>query len=261
MSWPTCGVATIGLLGLNLGATMIWWWNPLFWIVRRQLRESSEMACDAIALSVCDRGAYAKLFLELSSTTPAAMPVPALGVSIGTHSSFERRLAMILSEKVSGRLSLPGILIAACFAVCALPTPTFGQSSAQSLDDPPRDQVVTDKRSSNNATDQEESSESKEVRKAQSAIDLLVEQKLKAKGQRPSIELNGFMKWVHTDLDSDDELTKFQKWIVSGTEEPDFVAAFTEPDKPKDSPATRSLRQLYRRWVIKKFNMPRRASR
>ena len=37
-------------LEFTVGA--IWWWNPVYWFVRRQLRDSAEMACDALALSV-----------------------------------------------------------------------------------------------------------------------------------------------------------------------------------------------------------------
>src|SRR5262249_42863535 len=35
---------------LEFAAGAVWWWNPLFWFVRRRLRESAEWACDALAL-------------------------------------------------------------------------------------------------------------------------------------------------------------------------------------------------------------------
>lgn len=116
---------------LELAAGIIWWWNPLFWFARRRLRESAEMACDAIALSVYDdRREYAEMFLELSSSFETGMPAPALGVSTGTPSSFERRLTMILSDRVSGKLSVWGILLVACIAAVTLPTLSMAQQSS-----------------------------------------------------------------------------------------------------------------------------------
>lgn len=107
---------------LELVAGIIWWWNPLFWFVRRQLRDSAEIACDAIALGIYDdRRAYAKMFLELSSSSQTGMPAPALGVSTGTPSSFERRLSMILNDRVSGKLSVWGILLIGGLAFCTVP--------------------------------------------------------------------------------------------------------------------------------------------
>ena len=97
---------------VELVAGLIWWWNPLFWFVRRRCRESAELACDAIALAACPNGRriYAELLLELSAGLCARRTTaPALGMSAGTTSSFERRLSMILSDRVSGKVSRMGI--------------------------------------------------------------------------------------------------------------------------------------------------------
>src|SRR5258708_40026147 len=37
---------------LELGATLLAWWNPVFWFVRRQMHESRELACDAMAIQL-----------------------------------------------------------------------------------------------------------------------------------------------------------------------------------------------------------------
>lgn len=117
---------------LELTAGVIWWWNPLLWFVRRQLREAAEMACDAVAVQVCgDRRSYAELFLELSSGMKRGTPAPVLGVSTGAPGSFERRLSMILSERVSGKLTPWGAATVLGFAALALP----GWSLAQRSDD------------------------------------------------------------------------------------------------------------------------------
>ena len=113
---------------LELAAGCVWWWNPLFWFVRRRLRESADLACDAQALSVLpvgERRRYAELFLELSATSGPA-PAPALGV-IGSRRSFHRRLTMILNEEVSSRMSGWCAVAVAVVAVVALPAWSRGQ--------------------------------------------------------------------------------------------------------------------------------------
>jgi beta-lactamase regulating signal transducer with metallopeptidase domain len=122
---------------LELVAGLVWWWNPLFWLVRRRIRVSAEMACDAMALSVCpeNRGAYAKLLLELSAGPRSGAPAPVLGVSASTPSSFERRLSMILSDRVGNKVSVSGFVMAGILALVALP----GWSWAQQ---PPAREVV-----------------------------------------------------------------------------------------------------------------------
>ena len=120
---------------LELVAGVIWWWNPLYWFVRHRLRESAEMSCDAIALSVVeDRREYAELFLELSTNYKSGVPAPVLGVDTGTPSSFERRLAMIFSDRVSSKLSVWGILLVGCLAAIALPNLMFAQVNPESGD-------------------------------------------------------------------------------------------------------------------------------
>ena len=136
------------LAWVELSAGFIWWWNPLFWFVRRRLRESAELACDAIAVSACpgSRRAYAELLLELSSDPRCAALAPALGIKAGTASSFERRFSMILSDRVSGRLPLWGFVAAGALSIAALPAWSAGPVAAAQTEPPaskievPRDQ-------------------------------------------------------------------------------------------------------------------------
>ena len=121
------------LAWLELVAGLCWWWNPLFWFVRKRLRESAELACDAIALSVCpqSRRTYAELLLALSSSSSPAIPAPVLGIRAGSTTSFERRLNMILSERVSGKVPAWGLAAAAALALFALPGWSLGQNPAE----------------------------------------------------------------------------------------------------------------------------------
>ncbi len=124
------------LAWVELFAGLVWWWNPLFWCVRRRVRETAELACDAIALSVCPDGrrTYAELLLELSSGTGALSLAPVLGIRAGTASSFERRLSMILSDRVSGRLPLWGFVAAGALALVTLPAWSVAQNPVENAE-------------------------------------------------------------------------------------------------------------------------------
>src|SRR5438045_8019033 len=77
------------------------------------------------------------MFLELLSSFKSGTPVPVLGMSTGAPSSFERRLTMILSERVSGKMSWRGFLLAAALALILAPTWSLGQSSKPPVSPPP----------------------------------------------------------------------------------------------------------------------------
>ncbi len=119
---------------LELLAGIVWWWNPLFWFARRRLRESAEITCDALAVGMLPAGrrAYAEAFLELSLPPRSTEPAPALGVGSRDRKSFERRLSMILSPHVVGKISWPGLLAVAVLAIVAIPSWSPGQAEQPS---------------------------------------------------------------------------------------------------------------------------------
>jgi beta-lactamase regulating signal transducer with metallopeptidase domain len=120
---------------LELLAGCVWWWDPLFWYVRHQMRENAELACDAWVVSALagmggreGRRAYAEALLavcECASNKLNPMnrtaPMPAVGVSTGGRRFLERRLAMILRDRVALRLPRLGLLSIALLALGTLP--------------------------------------------------------------------------------------------------------------------------------------------
>ncbi|HZZ27978.1 MAG TPA: M56 family metallopeptidase [Pirellulales bacterium] len=119
---------------LEMIVSIVWWWNPFFWFVRRRLNETAEMACDAMAIDTnpANRREYAELLLELSWGFKIGAPATILAIGVGTPMSFERRLSMILSDHVSGKFSSLGIVVAISFALLALPGCSKGQHEPQS---------------------------------------------------------------------------------------------------------------------------------
>ena len=109
---------------VELVATCVWWWNPLFWYVRRQLRENAEMACDAWVVGTLpdSRRSYAEALLAVCrSIPPGALPAPTLGSGVGGRRAFERRLTMIVGETVPFKVSRCALLAAAILALVAMP--------------------------------------------------------------------------------------------------------------------------------------------
>jgi beta-lactamase regulating signal transducer with metallopeptidase domain len=110
---------------LLLAAECGWWWNPVFWLVRRRLRLEAELACDAwvVGLLPQDRRAYAEALLEVSQwISQTAAPVPVWGMGPGPRQTFERRLTMILCDRVPCRMSLLGLAATGLVAFAILPS-------------------------------------------------------------------------------------------------------------------------------------------
>jgi beta-lactamase regulating signal transducer with metallopeptidase domain len=118
---------------LALVAGWVWWWNPLYWIARRRVDAEAELACDAWVVWALpgDRLVYAETLLDIcaslsTATIPSRTPAPALGVT-GSCRLFERRLTMILRDRVSCRLTLPGVFGAGLLVLLALPSWTMAE--------------------------------------------------------------------------------------------------------------------------------------
>jgi beta-lactamase regulating signal transducer with metallopeptidase domain len=93
---------------LVLVAGCVWWWHPFFWLVRRQLRQHADFACDAWVLHELpsQRRAYAETLLDVTRLyASSALPWPAMAMaSAALRRSFRRRLHMIMREQVNCRL-------------------------------------------------------------------------------------------------------------------------------------------------------------
>ncbi len=132
---------------LEMAASVVWWWNPLFTIVRRQRRRYAELSCDAWAISLNPehRRDYAEALIDVvqrMSTKP--LVAPALGASDAEFRDVERRLRMILRERVSCRISPLVGAAAVALTLLVAPSGLLAQSRAtrpRTAEDPSISQV------------------------------------------------------------------------------------------------------------------------
>jgi beta-lactamase regulating signal transducer with metallopeptidase domain len=121
---------------LELVAGCLWWWNPLFWYVQHQLRETAELACDAWVMALIPEGRrdYARALVDLAELDfRGCRAALALGVAEGSKNLFERRLVMIMGTRVRHRMGIFGILGTGLLALAALPGCTAGQAGDEPL--------------------------------------------------------------------------------------------------------------------------------
>ena len=96
------------------------WWNPLMWWARQQLRISEEMACDDLVLEATSPDAYqyANSLLNMAELlTPAAIRPPLVASAINSGGHLEKRLKMIIAEKtwkLAGGWRLAIVAMATC---------------------------------------------------------------------------------------------------------------------------------------------------
>jgi beta-lactamase regulating signal transducer with metallopeptidase domain len=114
----------------------LFWWHPVLWWVRRELREAEEQCCDAWVVWVLPRTAraYATALVEtvdFLSEMQTAVPVVASG--FGHIQDLRRRLTMIMRGTTPRALSGAGFL--AMLGLGALLLPLL-PSWAQRPDDP-----------------------------------------------------------------------------------------------------------------------------
>ncbi len=108
------------------------WWHPLYWFARTRMHSYAELSCDAWAVWAYPHGRrdYAEALIDVAERMSAPTgPAPVLAVIEEEPREFERRLRMIMRERVSRRVS-PVVAAAAVLATTfLLPVGTLAQES------------------------------------------------------------------------------------------------------------------------------------
>ena len=131
-------------------ACSAWWWNPVAWWARRELRSAEESSCDILAVSAMEatRDRYARSLLRavevLSAAPVQRTPALASAADIGRDSKrLERRLRTVLGTASDS--AVPRWLRAAgrgCAGVCALCIGLVYCDAAERLEAPEAGQLT-----------------------------------------------------------------------------------------------------------------------
>ncbi len=109
-------------------ACSAFWWNPVAWWARRELRAAEEASCDAFGATAAESTprAYATSLLRVVEllSRPPTPPTPAFASGVGggrNRKSLERRLRMLISGRSSVQPPRWMRLAGTAAAVCLLP--------------------------------------------------------------------------------------------------------------------------------------------
>jgi beta-lactamase regulating signal transducer with metallopeptidase domain len=121
--------------GVELVVSIVYWWNPLLWLIRRQMHQAEDLCCDAwVRWTFPDcRRRYAEVVLQtaesLSASQVGARLLPA---SQFLHTlSLKARIEMILENRFTPFVSKRSRFVIALLAL--LVWPSFGATTTTEL--------------------------------------------------------------------------------------------------------------------------------
>jgi beta-lactamase regulating signal transducer with metallopeptidase domain len=108
---------------LELLVTALFWWHPVVWWARRNLRAAEERSCDAVVLRAypgCARDYARGLFKTLDFLSDRAPAVPAVATGAVGARQLEERLTMIVEAPPPRRTSVTQRVLLATLGLAAL---------------------------------------------------------------------------------------------------------------------------------------------
>jgi beta-lactamase regulating signal transducer with metallopeptidase domain len=143
---------------LELLVVALYWWHPVVWWARRELREAEEQCCDAwvVWASSGEGQTYARALLEaVAFVSHTRSPLPAAASGIGHVSHLKRRLTMIMQGNTPRSLSALGWIIVLGVGLCLLPLAAQAQQPFQKSEDD-KDQEIKSLRLKLRAAEEQE---------------------------------------------------------------------------------------------------------
>jgi beta-lactamase regulating signal transducer with metallopeptidase domain len=107
----------------ELAILVLYWWNPVMWWARHELRIAAEEACDARVLRAFPEmtGAYIRALLKANEMASCTTPIPCpAGAFLNSH-SLKERVESMLSSSTQSVLNLRGTLVIALLTLLFLP--------------------------------------------------------------------------------------------------------------------------------------------
>ncbi len=107
---------------LELVSLGLYWWHPIVWLLRREIRLTEELACDACVVSQrpADKRAYAEMLVYTVAFLSSA-EAPVLATGVGTKSHLEGRLRRIMSSTINARVAGQVKVLVGALAILVLP--------------------------------------------------------------------------------------------------------------------------------------------
>jgi beta-lactamase regulating signal transducer with metallopeptidase domain len=102
----------------------LYWWHPVVWWARRQLRQAEEQCCDAWvvwALASAERTYATALVQTVAFLSHAPCPVPMAASGIGQVRQLRRRLTMIMQARTPRSMSWAGLCAVLGLGLLLLP--------------------------------------------------------------------------------------------------------------------------------------------
>jgi len=111
------------LTWFELLVVSLYWWHPVAWFARRQLRRAADQCCDGWVMKwfPTKAMAYAESMMKtVDFLSEGGQPVGAIASGFGQMNLFRRRLQMVLENRTSYRLALPLGLMGCSAAILIL---------------------------------------------------------------------------------------------------------------------------------------------
>ena len=165
----------------------LYWWHPVAWLARQQLREAEEQCCDAWVVWALPNAAraYATALLTtvaLLADARPALPVAASGVGYIRH--LRRRVTMIMHETPSPKLSRASWLVVLGLGTVMLPlVPAWAQQREEAQEQQRRAEEQ-DRRARDQAREQAEQKERQARERAKEQEERAREQSNRAREER-----------------------------------------------------------------------------
>lgn len=121
---------------LELLTTGVYWWNPLLWWLRREIRITEEVCCDAWVIQTLPdkRREYAEVLVKAMGFVSRSQQITA-ATGMGSQHFLEQRLKSIMCDSVRSRLSRPlktGIAVLALVLLPFAPIAVHSQTETES---------------------------------------------------------------------------------------------------------------------------------
>jgi S1-C subfamily serine protease/beta-lactamase regulating signal transducer with metallopeptidase domain len=178
----------------------LFWWNPVVWWARREMRIAQEACCDAhvIRNSIAIRRSYAETLLQVIEFVGRERPLsPQLASNFGEGLSVRRRFQMIANQRVEYKLPVLARLLVLCVLGAGCCYPVYSQTTA----DPEQQAENADESGGGTAKEGEEQADSERSTSQTQALKN-VRDALELRREELTQKRNDYQRYLSTVVDA-----------------------------------------------------------